>query len=207
MMTSTETCMNSRLYVLSALTVMIAACAEPPVTPQVSLSGGRRTASIDGAKSYVILATGNSLPSGFSASIGAAGGQVVYSMDNIGVALVASSDPDFAVKAAGIKDVLGVTPDARLNFSLPANPQTANATQPSLSSFSGVGSGEPYRAYQWPVDAIHAPGAWATGAQGQSVRVAIIDGGIYDAHPDLAANFDAAHSRSFVPGQPYNYDQ
>jgi subtilisin family serine protease len=36
--------------------------------------------------------------------------------------------------------------------------------------------------------------------------VAILDGGIYDLHPDLAPNVDTACSVSFVPGQPYNTD-
>ena len=36
--------------------------------------------------------------------------------------------------------------------------------------------------------------------------MAVIDGGIYGTHPDLAANIDAAHSTSFVPGQAWNTD-
>jgi subtilisin family serine protease len=35
---------------------------------------------------------------------------------------------------------------------------------------------------------------------GQGVRVAVIDGGIFGTHPDLAANIDSAAGRSFVVG-------
>jgi subtilisin family serine protease len=38
------------------------------------------------------------------------------------------------------------------------------------------------------------------------VRVAILDGGIYDLHPDIAPNLDVARSRSFVPNQAFNTD-
>ena len=38
-------------------------------------------------------------------------------------------------------------------------------------------------------------------------RVAILDGGIRDTHIDIAPNLDVAHSRSFVTGQPFNFDQ
>ncbi len=36
--------------------------------------------------------------------------------------------------------------------------------------------------------------------------MAVIDGGIYDLHPDLAPNLDAGCSASFVPGVPFNQD-
>jgi subtilisin family serine protease len=198
--------MRIRYSYLTVLALTLAACAEPPVTPNATLTGMRSTASVSGDKTYLVVMSGNAIDKGFSASVSKVGGQVVYSMENIGVALVSSSDPDFAAKASGLKGVQGITPDAHLTFSKPANPQVADDAQPSASAFSGVGSGEPYRGYEWNIDAVRAPGAWAAGAQGAGVRVAIIDGGIYNAHPDLAPNFDAARSRSFVPGQPYNYD-
>ena len=59
---------------------------------------------------------------------------------------------------------------------------------------------------QWNMTALEAPAAWATGCTGAGVRVAIIDGGIYDLHADLAPNLDTGCSVSFVPGQPFNND-
>jgi subtilisin family serine protease len=71
---------------------------------------------------------------------------------------------------------------------------------------AAIGSAETFRAIQWNVDAISAPAAWAAGYQGKGARVAVIDGGIYSSHIDVVPNLDAAHSRSFVPGQAWNSD-
>jgi subtilisin family serine protease len=197
--------MNSRFYLLSALTVMIAACAEPPVTPQVSLSGGLRTASMDGAKSYVILTNGNSLPGGFSVSVGAAGGTLTSTMDKIGVAIASSSDPDFLSKASKINGVVGVAEDVVLQF---ANPTVGGSVDDAagVTTQTATGAGETYRAEQWNLDAVHAPQAWAAGYKGAGARVAIVDGGLYDTHADLRGHVDVAHSASFVPPYAFNQD-
>lgn len=59
---------------------------------------------------------------------------------------------------------------------------------------------------QWAPRAIEADAAWGMGYRGGGVRVAVLDGGIYGAHPDLAANVDVARAASFVPGQAWNTD-
>src|SRR4029078_3991830 len=57
------------------------------------------------------------------------------------------------------------------------------------------------------LDAVHAKQAWAaTGYDGTGVRVAVLDGGIWDTHQDLVHNIDGAHSTSFVPGFAFNQD-
>src|SRR5207249_4847507 len=50
----------------------IVACAEPPVSPLPTLSSGRSIASITGDVSYLLLAKGNTLPSGLAAKVIAA---------------------------------------------------------------------------------------------------------------------------------------
>jgi subtilisin family serine protease len=69
------------------------------------------------------------------------------------------------------------------------------------------GNAETFRRIQWAPDAVHAPDAWDAGARGAGARVAVLDGGIRNTHIDIAPRLDVAHSVSFVPGQPYNFDQ
>lgn len=61
-----------------------------------------------------------------------------------------------------------------------------------------------YFAGQWALQAIHAPEAWATGARGAGVRIAVLDTGVDPTHPDLAVNVNVALARSFVPGQSWD---
>ena len=56
------------------------------------------------------------------------------------------------------------------------------------------------------MQAIEAEDAWDAGCTGSGVRVAVLDGGIYDIHPDIEPNLDKDCSTSFVPGEPYNND-
>ncbi len=53
---------------------------------------------------------------------------------------------------------------------------------------------------QWAPRAVHAPEAWNAGCRGTGVRVAVVDGGIYRLHADLAGRIDESASVSFVPG-------
>ena len=65
---------------------------------------------------------------------------------------------------------------------------------------------DPLYPFQWAPAAVNAPEAWSAGFTGRGVRVAILDGGLFGLHPDLAPNIDIAASRSFVPGFAWNAD-
>jgi lantibiotic leader peptide-processing serine protease len=58
-----------------------------------------------------------------------------------------------------------------------------------------------YAAFQWDMRAIRAQDAWPTGFQGQGAKVAILDTGIDDTHPELAGKVDHALSVAFTPNQ------
>lgn len=132
------------------------------------------------------------------AAVVAAGGKVRYAHAS-GLAVVSADRADFlqAVKASGA--IRSGALDQVLQFKMPtrsfeiseAQMQEAAAAQPT-DAF--------YRFIQWAPQSVKAPAAWAAGYTGRGVRVAVIDGGIFGTHPDLAANVDTAAARSFVPG-------
>jgi len=130
------------------------------------------------------------------AAVAKAGGTVKFSHDGAGMAVVQSDNPNFlaAVKAGG-----AVTSGAA--------DRVVQWTQPlSVIETSVNTSDDTYYNVQWAPQSIHAPEAWAAGYDGSGVRVAVIDGGIYDAHVDLQGAIDVAKSTSFVDGVAFNQD-
>jgi lantibiotic leader peptide-processing serine protease len=129
-----------------------------------------------------------------SNAVAAAGGTVVWSHGGAGIGVVTSDNPGFlslvgansAFQTAAVDEVIQWTPDI-----------PAQAITPGDETFFPA---------QWNMNALEAPAAWAAGCTGAGVRVAILDGGIYNLHADLAPNLDTACSVSFVPGQAYNTD-
>ena len=125
------------------------------------------------------------------AAVAKAGGTVSYSHDGAGVAVVESSNPGFmkAVLAGGA--ITGGAQDMVVQWTAPMPTEALpDAINPMDDRF--------YSTIQWAPQSVEAPAAWSMGYTGRGVRVAVIDGGIYNAHPDLAANIDVAASRSFV---------
>jgi subtilisin family serine protease len=121
------------------------------------------------------------------AAVAKAGGTVRFSHDGAGVAVVESANPNFLKAALTGGAITGGAQDIEVQWTEPVAVEAVNAADDTF--FSGV---------QWAPQAIEAPAAWAAGYTGRGVRVAVIDGGIYDAHPDLAANVDTTLSRSLV---------
>lgn len=135
-----------------------------------------------------------------SDAVKAANGVMLSCHEGSGIATAASDTADFAakVKASGATSLL--VEDMMVQWVGPekTNDLTEQGVNPNDDTY--------FRNIQWAPQAVQAPAAWAAGCTGAGVRVAIIDGGIYGAHPDLAANIDTAAARSFVPGQPWNND-
>ncbi len=127
-------------------------------------------------------------------AVARAGGSVTFSNGAAGIASVQSSNPSFlqAVLAGGA--IQSGAQDMEVQWTAPLAieplPDTIN---PNDDRF--------FKNVQWAPQSVEAPAAWAAGYTGLGVRVAVIDGGIYNAHRDLAGAIDVASSRSFVdPG-------
>jgi len=150
------------------------------------------------AKGYVVNAS--TWGSAQEEAVRAAGGTVTFGHAGTGLGVVESDAADFAARLLATGAVQSVDADMLVQWQEPT-PNVdldQNAIDPSDEPF--------YQYVQWAPQSVEAPAAWAAGYTGAGVRVAVIDGGIFDAHPDLAGAVDVAASRSFVPGTAFNED-
>jgi lantibiotic leader peptide-processing serine protease len=207
--------MNHRFQSLALVGTAMAlvACTDAPTTPRAFDLKGSFSMSAGEAQTYVILSSAPRLSAGMADQVAAAGGAIVSAESAVGLIVATSSDPNFSARVATIAGISDVARDTAVNWIAPTrmgDEVVADAAVASEAS-AEIGGGETFRALQWAPDAVSAPAAWATGAMGAGARVAIVDGGIYSAHVDIAPNLDVAHSRSFVPNGtggviPFNSD-
>ncbi len=130
-----------------------------------------------------------------TAAVEAAGGSVVWSHGPTGLGVATSDNPAFLDQIQASKAFTTAVQDVTVQW-VPNGIQQ-QAVTPGDETFYPL---------QWNMESIDAPAAWATGCTGAGARVAVIDGGIYDLHADLAPNLDTGCSVSFVPGLHYNED-
>jgi lantibiotic leader peptide-processing serine protease len=149
------------------------------------------------ATDYVLM-SGN-WTSAQTAAVQAAGGTVLFSHGKSGIGVASSTAPDFLarVKASGVFSQAAA--DEMVQWQPPILDYSVEETaiNPTNDTFYPI---------QWAHQAVQSPAAWSAGCTGKGARVAVLDGGIFAAHPDLDANVDTACSASFVPGQPFNND-
>ena len=188
--------------------VALDACSDAPTqlapTTPPSLS---RVATRTGE--FVILGAGGVLPADLTMSVEAAGGRIVQSFPELGVAVATGSESGFAARADAIIGVESVTEDMMVDFSDP-NMRVVDldvgANADPSEEVASTADNDLFYPIQWALPAINAPEAWNAGYTGRGVRVAILDGGLYDNHQDLRGHVDVAASRSFVAGRAFNTD-
>jgi subtilisin family serine protease len=158
-----------------------------------------------GSETYVVLYKTNAVPANAAATISAAGGRLVWSYGEIGVAIAQSADPSFASKAkkgAGVQDAASTTGLAvQIDGSLSAidaldaskDVPAPGTPAPGDDSLSGL---------QWDMVQISAPQARAVNGGSAAIVVGDIDSGLDYTHPDLAPNVDFANSVSCIGGVP-----
>lgn len=204
-----------RLGLLAAIATF--GCTDATTSPDSRPSlAGKATLNVAAADapSYILLASGNSLRDGLVAEVEAAGGTVVSSIGEIGVVIARSADPNFAKKAKAISGISDAVADVTVQWTEPKVGAEIDASEGAVDGQShgptGYGSHDSFRLLQWAPDAIEAPAAWNAGYRGAGARVAILDGGIYTSHNDLAGKVDMAASRSFALSgttlTPFNSD-
>jgi subtilisin family serine protease len=161
------------------------------------LAGSVASAQVSSVRSYLILSNGNRFPNNLAQQIAAAGGTVTRTIPEVGIVVVSSANPNFSSQIQGVRSVvtnavvqwINPVEDAVLEEGI--NPPT-------------TGDDDFFFDLQWGHDGVNAPEAWAAGHRGDGVRVAVLDSGIDDDHPDIVPNLNVALSTSFVPGETFD---
>lgn len=136
-----------------------------------------------------------------TAAVQAAGGTVVFSHGQAGIGIATSNAPDFLSRVQASNAFQTAAEDMVVQFQQDTPVALAGGLEQAVTP-----GNDTFYPLQWAHTALDSPGAWAAGCTGAGARVAVLDGGIFNAHPDLAGNIDSACSTSFVPGQPFNND-
>jgi subtilisin family serine protease len=133
------------------------------------------------------------IPADLHDAVSEAGGELVSTVPEIGMAVATSEADDFADNLAKHEDVNCVIPELNVKWIPDKEEMYVQQVTPDE---------EPLYGFQWNMQVIDAPDAWSAGYAGRGARVADLDTGITPGHPDLAPNIDLAASKSFVPFEP-----
>src|SRR5690606_3115225 len=126
------------------------------------------------SRSYLLVAQ-NKIPNKIEQEVAAIGGTVERIIPQIGVIVVSSNNPDFKAQAAGIKGIQSALPNVSLQWIDPGRREAVTPDQ--FGNPPASGDDDFFFDLQWGHDAIDAPEAWAAGARGAGVRVAVLDDG------------------------------
>ena len=132
---------------------------------------------------YIVLFANSSIPARAAAQVQAAGGTIVNEVPQIGM-LVVTADADFPARARHISGVSEVGPNVMLTLDLPAE----RIVRDDLL-VEGIEDNDLYVAYQWDIRRVGGDAdTWAI-QKGGGATVAVLDTGVFAAHPDIAPNY------------------
>ena len=154
------------------------------------------------AQNYVVLYKGQSVPANAAQTISAAGGTLVYSYGQIGVAIASSDSATFSQQLNANGQVAGAVGTS--GFATQLDGSVADTASAPLDAIVGIPApgGDNLSGLQWDMNQINAPAARAINGGSPSVLVGDIDTGLDYTHPDLAPNVDNAASVNCVSGAP-----
>lgn len=183
------------------LAVGLSACADQPTSVVDSaVQPPARSMSASSGRSMILGADGN-LPSDLEAKVIAAGGTLDGTIPEIGVAFARNLNTSVIDGAESVVPDLSIYSDPPTRMS-DLTENVAATVSPQVASLA---DNEPFYPLQWAPAAVQAPEAWNGGYTGAGVRVAVLDGGLFNAHVDLSGGVDVTASRSFTLGA-YNTD-
>jgi len=166
----------------------------------VTAGSAATSRSAGAAANYIVLYKGQAVPKDAASTIRAAGGSLVYSYDQIGVAIASSSNASF--RANLLKDNRIENASATAGFATQLPDEQASGPPADELPNAPATDADTLSPLQWDMRQIHTPEAHAITGGSQSVLVGDIDTGIDFNHPDLKQNIDVANSVNCVSGAP-----
>src|ERR671925_1586463 len=166
------------------------------------LAGATTNATRGAGSSYIVLYNAQAVPGDAATTILRAGGELVYSYDQIGVAIAKSDSSAFRANLLKDARIENVSSTAGFAVRLPDGPATDSGPPPGDLTNSPATDSDTLSPLQWDMRQIHTPAAHAITGGSRSVLVGDIDTGIDFTHPDLAPNIDVAKSANCVSGAP-----
>jgi lantibiotic leader peptide-processing serine protease len=167
----------------------------------VTVATAGTSSSAGAAANYLVLYKGQAVPSDAASTISKAGGTLVYTYDQIGVAIARSDSMSFRADLLKDNRIENASPTAGFATQLP-NEQADAGGPPDAGLPSSPASEDPLFPLQWDMRQINADDAHAITGGSPSVLVGDIDTGLDYTHPDLAANVSDANSVNCVSGVP-----
>jgi lantibiotic leader peptide-processing serine protease len=149
-------------------------------------------------QTYIVLYKAQAVPAAAAAAITTAGGTLVYSYNEIGVAIARSDNANF--RANLLQDSRIENASATTGFGIQLQDEVEAVEASALTTAATWG--DPLSSRQWDMLQIQVPEAQAVTGGSPTVVVGDIDTGLDYTHPDLAANVDFANSVSCVGGVP-----
>jgi len=140
------------------------------------IAAGTTVTAAESTDRYLVETKGKRVPTGV---------EVVHELPGVG--FVAVEGPEDSLQSS--KAVKGYAPDVELSFDLPeSTPRAAEAASPT---------DEPRYVLQWDKQVQDIPTAHQQ-TQGEGTRVAVLDTGIPESHPDFQGSLNADLSRDFT---------
>jgi subtilisin family serine protease len=149
-------------------------------------------------QTYIVLYKQQAVPANAASVVANAGGTLVYSYGEIGVAIARSDNSAFRANLLQDSRVENASSTAGFGIQLTDEVEVVDAG----ALIAAATWGDPLSNRQWDMRQIHVPEAHAITLGSPSVVVGDIDTGLDYTHPDLAANVDDANSVNCVTGVP-----
>src|SRR5256714_1203334 len=153
-----------------------------------------------GAK-YLVLYKGAAVPKDAAATMTAAGGTLVYSYGQIGVAVAESSSASFRANLLKDNRIQNAAATGQFATQLPNEQAGSDSSSGNLPN-SPATDADSLSGLQWDMRQIHTPEAHAITGGSPAVLLGDIDHGIDLNHPDLRQNIDVADSANCLSGAP-----